>query len=614
MMSSDLLPYYERELLALRKLSGEFATRYPERAAALQISRSGCDDPHVERLLEGFALLTGRIQRKLDDEFPEITQSLIELLYPHLLRPIPSMTILQFEVDPALSRSSSGHLIPRGTTAYSAPVKGVQCRFRTASETRLWPLQVRSAGLLRTSQIREAPREWAGAKHAIRLELGTLEGCTFGELKIPTLRIRLGGDTQAANWLYELLFTHVRQILVRSKDKSGVTHTATLPPDAILPVGFSRQEALLPYAETSFQGYRLLQEYFCFPEKFLFFDFVGLADLPKPMQGEVLELLFVLRPMERTDWELVLETAINTDTFQLGCVPAINLFERNTDPIRVSHTKTEYPLLPDVHAPDGMEVYSVDRVTGTTDGGEEVRPYRPFYCYRHEERNITEEAFWFPTRRAAERKGDGGTDVFLSLVDRAFKPSQRATEVLTAHVTCSNRDLPLALQLKGTWGELDLESGAAVKIRVAHGPTPPVRVPLQSVWQWRLISHLSLNHLSIVDDGGDALRELLRLYRPLSSASTARQIDGITGVHSARKMARVEAEFGYVFCQGVTVDLTLDEDSFAGGSAYLFGSVLDRFLALYCAVNSFTQLRVSVPQRKGVAWQWPLRSGEQPVV
>ena len=614
-MTPDLLPYYERELLSLRKLSGEFAARYPERAAALQISREGCDDPHVERILQGFALIAGRIQRKLDDEFPEVTQSLLEMLYPHLLRPVPSMAVLQFELDPELSKSTTGHPIPRGTLVYAAPQGGVQCRFRTAYETRLWPLELSSAAFLQTSQIAGLLRS-AGSgdeRYAVRLELEIKGGATLDSLDLRELRFRLGGDTQAAYWMYELLFNHVARVLVRSRDISGELHTTVLAASSITPVGFERDEALLPYAETSFSGYRLLQEYFCFPQKFLFFDLGDFASVPKHSSGSKVEILFLLKAFEQSERERLLEAAVNIDMFQLGCVPAINLFSHSADPIRVSHTRTEYPIVPDVHAPDGMEVYSVDRLVAVTSNTEAVREYKPFYSHHHGGMTGAAQAFWFATRRSSERANDAGTEVFVSLVDQRFTPAAPATESVTAHLTCSNRDQPASLHLDGTWGELDLENGAAVKARTLFGPTETIRAVPRRDLQWRLISHLSLNHLSLVEGGAEALREMLRLYDTALTAGTTRQIEGLRAVRSARKMARLNGEFGFVFAQGIAVELELDEEKFAGGSAFLFASVLDRFFGLYCSVNSFTQLRVSTQQRKGVVWQRPLRSGEQAV-
>jgi type VI secretion system protein ImpG len=324
----------------------------------------------------------------------------------------------------------------------------------------------------------------------------------------------------------------------------------------------------------------------------------------------------LLDALENNDRALLLESAVNANMFQLGCTPVINLFERTAEPIRLSHTKTEYQVIPDIYAPLGLEVYSVDRVISVAPNSVESKEYRPFYSFKHNIQGAASDdydAFWFSSRRASEQKGDAGFDVFLSLVDQGLKPNWPASESVTATVTCSNRDLPSRLNITGSWGELDLESGAMIKTRVVHGPTDTIRPAARGGLQWRLISHLSLNHLSLVDGGVESLREMLRLYDPRNTHTTSRQIEGLTAVHSSRKIARLASEYGFVFCQGLAIDAEMDEDKFSGGSAYLLASILERFFGLYCAVNSFTQLRVSTRQRKGMVWQWPIRSGEQAV-
>jgi len=608
-MSAELLPYYERELLFIRKRASEFAEKYPERAAALRLTHGGCDDPHVERMIEAFALIAGRIQRKIDDEFPEITQALLDLLYPHLVRQVPSMAIAQFEVDAEQVKSATGQVVPRGSIAYSEPIGGVQCRFRTTYPVRLFPICVSSASFSHAANV---PGGVSGtnARYAVRIEIQTRGTAKFSTLQIRDLRFHLGGDIQAAHWLYELLLTKVSRVLLRSQDKAGKWSSIALGAESIREVGFNREEAVLPYHETSFQGYRLLQEYFSFPQKFLFFDIAQLDQITGGPFSDRMEIVILLEEFQRSDRATFLESAVTADTFQLGCAPVVNLFDLCGEPIRLSHTRTEYPIVPDVHAPLAVEVYSVNRVTSVVPYSEEPKEYRPFYSFRYGE-HAGAEAYWCATRRASEREGDSGTDVYLSLVDRNFNPVTPAAEAVTTYLTCTNRNLPERLGLSGRWGELSLESSAIVQTRVVRGPTKAIRPPMRKGLQWRLISHLSLNHLSLVEGGVDALREILRLYDVAGHPSSERQISGVSALSSRRKIARVESEHGLMFCQGVSVDTEFDEEQFVGNGAFLLASVLNRFFGLYSAVNSFTQLRVTTRQRKGVVWAWPPRTGEQ---
>jgi len=618
-MNKELLPYYERELIFVRKMAAEFAEQYPERAAALKLDHNGSNDPHVERILEAFALISGRIQHKLDEEFPEIPTALLELMYPHLLRPVPPMAVVHFEVDPILSKQPTGHLIPRGTVVYSTPMDGVQCRFRTAYPVHLWPMEVAAASFGSCSDIATAMNV-EGARYALRIEFRLLGGNKLSALDLTELRLRVGGDQQAAHWIYELLFTKVKRMLLRALDKDGKPDRngrfASLGPEILRQVGFEREEALLPVAETGFQGYRLLQEYFSFPQKFLFFDLTELDQLPREVSNERFEVVIFLEGLEQNDRALLLEAAVNAGTFQLGCTPAINLFKHGAEPIRLSHTKTEYAVIPDVYAPLGYEVYSVDRVVAESATLEKPKEYRPFYSLRHGLEEADEkggEAFWFSVRRPSTRSKELESDVFLSFVDRGFNLSNTANESITVKVTCSNRDMSSHLKTN-VWGELDIESGAMVRTRLVEGPTKTLRPPMRGALQWRLISHLSLNHLSLGEGGADALREILRLYNPLAGRSSLRQIEGLTAVRSTRSVARMNSEHGFVFCPGVAINVEMDEEKFSGGGAYLMANILERFFGLYCAVNTFTQLRVTTRQREGVIWRWPIRSGEQAVV
>jgi len=612
-MNSELLPYYERELLFIRQMAADFAEQYPDRAAALKLDGSGSEDPHVERLVESFALIAGRIQRKIEDEFPEITEALLDVLYPHYLRPIPSMAIAQFEADPEQGNLSSGYVVPRGGSLYSSPVGGTVCRFRTAYPVHLWPLEIISAGFSQSSQLALGAAA-ADAPYALRLEFRCLGGVDLAKLKIQDLRLYLNGDPQAAHTLYELLFNNVQRMMVRRIDAQRIAKLHTVPLPAVRPVGFTRDEEMLPYAHRSFQGYRLLQEYFAFPEKFLFFDLIHLDKIPKSDLGQQFEVLILFSDFERRERVRVLEQAINSSMFQLGCSPIVNLFDRYAEPIRVSHTQTEYRVIPDIHAPMATEVYSVNGVTSVGQGAGEPRDYRPFYSFRHAEHGGRGDAFWQSVRSPAERNGDKGTEVYLSLLDLDFKPTLPPVESLSVAVTCTNRDLPERLPVTLAFGELDMESATVLRIRFVRAPTASIRPPLRRGLQWRLISHLSLNHLSIVTGGVDALREVLKLYDFTGSPAIARQIQGIASISSRSKVARVFSRHGLAFCPGVHVEMGFDEDQFVGTGVFLLASVLEQFFGLYSGLNSFSQLSVKTQQRKGVLREWPPRAGEQIVL
>jgi type VI secretion system protein ImpG len=611
-MPDDLLPYYERELSFLRQLGAEYADKYPKIAGRLLLEAGKCEDPHVERLIQAFAFLAARIQRKIDDEFPEICESLLNVLYPHYLNPLPSMSLVQFVLDPEQGKLTSGYRIARGTMLYSQPVDGAACRFRTCYPVTLWPLEVASARFDAPDRLAPSSK----AARVIRLELRCVGGTAFSELDIDQLRFCLHGESALVYRLYELLFNHTLQVQLRPLSGAGGVKPIILSPQCLQPVGFGPDEAILPYSPRSFMGYRLLQEYFAFAEKFLFVD---LGELRRAAQAEFREGVEVLIYLDQVPR---VEQALSAENFRLGCTPIVNLFELIAEPIRLTHTESEYRVIPDVRRPNATEVYSVDEVLCTDPDLHEPMRFEPFYSFRHATERERQRAFWYTTRRPSARKGDAGTEVYLSLVDLDFRPAVPAVETLTTRVTCTNRDLPARLPFGGEAarsealqqrGDFELEGAAPLsRIRCLKKPTETVRPPQRRGVQWRLISHLSLNHLSIGDgDRGAALREILKLYDFSDSAILRQQIEGITNVASRRVIRRAASGPASGFCRGIEVTVEFDEEKYVGSGAFLFSSVLDRFLALYASLNSFTQLVAVTQQREGPLKRWPPRAGEQ---
>ncbi len=609
-MREDLLPYYENELSFIRNLGKEFAADWGKIAERLALEPGKCEDPHVERLIEAFALIAGRIHHKIDDEFPEITESLLNILYPNYLRPIPSMSVAQFHIDPEQGPLTSGHTIKRNSNLYTGAIAGkaTSCNFRTCYPVTLWPLEVTGAAVAPAASVPGAPITEAAAA-LIRIDLKCTGGARLAGLNLDTLRFYLSGESQVAHALYELLFSNVIRVVIRSTGTQSAT--ADLPIDAVQAVGFRRDEGMLPYPDRSFLGYRIIQEYFTFPVKYLFFDLLGFDKIPRSRFGDSFQILIYLSAFERKERLQILEQNVNRDTFQLGCTPIINLFERLAEPVRLTHATTEYRIIPDVHKQPSTEVYSVDQVTSTAPYFETAQVYEPFYSVRHNYDHSPGQAFWYAARRHSERKGDRGTEVYLSLVNMGFKPTLPPVETLTVQITCTNRDLAGQLPFTGKFGELSLESGSVVLARCIMAPTKTVRPPVRRDLQWRLISHLALNYLSLVDGGLSALQEILKLYDFTESPAIQKQISGIVALSSEPHMRRIVSDHGIVFAQGLRVNIEFDENGFIGTGVFLFAAVLERFLGLYTAINSFTQLTAKTRQRKGELKSWPPRSGEQ---
>src|SRR5215216_503230 len=522
-MRDDLLGYYERELIFLRQMGAEFAEKYPKIAARLQLEADKCEDPHVERLVEAFAFLAGRVRLKIDDDFPEITESFLNVLYPHYLAPIPSMAIVQFAAKQGIL--TTGYTIQRGTGLYSRPIKETPCRFRTSYPVTLWPIEVKSASLESLDPV-DTRGKWR--KAVIKLKLACLNDTSLGALKtgdtnrpIESLRFYLNGEPQVIFPLYEMLFNHATRVEIRSGPAATSKLTQSLrtvkAPPVVLPatalsqVGFGPDETLLPHTARSFAGYGLLSEYFAFPEKFLFFDINGLDVAARAGFGNRFEIHIYLNDVTP------LRSSVTTETFQLGCAPVVNLFQEIAEPIRLTGKQHEYHLIPDVRRQMALEVYSVDSVVADDPQLGKSREFHPFYSFRHAYEREIDRAFWYGSRRPSLRPEDPGTEVYLTLVDLGFNPHVPATNVLTVHTTCTNRDLPAKLPFGGKEGILEVEGAAPVsRVSCVTKPTPTLRPPLRRGAQWRLVSHLTLNHLSLVESGNDgapdALQEILFLY------------------------------------------------------------------------------------------------------
>jgi type VI secretion system protein ImpG len=630
-MRDELLGYYERELVFLRRMGAEFARKYPKIAARLELDEEKIEDPHVERMIEAFAFLTGRIALKLDDELPEITESFLNILYPHYLAPIPSMAIAQLSLGSANDKLTSVQRLDRGARLSSRPVEGTPCRFRSAYDVDLVPIELQSAAL-----ESPAPKDARGkyADSYIRLSLRCFGDANLHEVKVgstgeplKSLRFYIDGDPQLVFPLYEIIFNHATAVEFRPRDTPLVNkslHTLTniqlrLPDPVVVPaaeaikqVGFTENEAVLPYTKRSFMGYRLLTEYFAFPYKFLFFDVEGVDRAIAAKFGSHFDLLIHLKDVTPPVAPVV------TETFRLGCTPIVNLFSRLADPIYLSQQKYEYQVIPDVHRQMTTEIYSIDEVRTSDPKSNISREFSPFYSLRHAYGEQVEKAFWYASRRASQRPEDNGTEMFISLVDANFNPFVPAVEVLNVRATCTNRDLPARLPFGGKEGDFDVEGTAALsRARCLTKPTETIRPPRRRSLQWRLISHLNLNYLSLVgrEDGTpEALQEILHLYNFNDSSVTRKQILGITDVSTRKIVRQIGDHIGAGFVRGIETTLTFDEQEFVGSGMYLFACVLDRFLSLYSSINSFNQLAIRSVQREETVKLFPARAGEQELI
>ncbi len=461
----------------MRKSAAQFAEKHPKVASRLVLEPTKCEDPHVERLLEGFAFLSARVHRKLDDEFPEITEALLSVVYPQLVRPIPSMSVVEFQLDPEKGKLTSGLTIERHSPMNSKPISGIPCTFRTCYDTTLWPITVTAAEFVAPSRLKP-PLKTSESAWAIRLELRCARDVTFPSLKPNKLRFYLDGESGLVHVLYELLFSRLIRIQVRDLS-TGATHSpVTLPASALSPVGFGPDEGIVPYTANSFAGHRLLMEYFAFPEKFLFVDLDGLESVATAGFKDAIEVVFLLSDVEGSGRIQRLELELSKKTFRLGCTPVVNLFSQVAEPIQLSQRRSEYPIIPDVRRPHSVEVYSIDEVTAINSANQKITKFEPFYSLRHSARRENRSCYWMARRRPSTRANDDGTEMYLSLLDLSLETVDPDATVLSVRTTSTNRDLPSRLPFGNQDSDFEMEGVAAMKRIVAlHKPTQPVRPP-----------------------------------------------------------------------------------------------------------------------------------------
>lgn len=589
---------YVNELAYLRNAGDEFSHCHPKLARRLEMGREGSADPQVQRLIESFAFLTARIQREIDADFPLIPAALLNVLYPHLTAPTPSLAIARFDVDAEHSRAAMGIEVPRETSLFATAEDGLTCRFRTCYPVALWPLRVSDVALVSPSLLAHAAIDRLGDQVAavMRVRLECIGNRTLSEMTPTRLRFYIDADQTTAGTLYEVLCNRVGQVWICPE-----TGTPTPTQAYLEPVGFAADEGVLPHPQNAHQGYRLIQEYFVFPQKYRFLDLVGLPSLGA---GKTVDLLFLLKT--RPPAGMILEP----DTLLLGCTPIVNLFERTSEPIRIDHTQAEYRLDPDMRHERSTEVHTILNVSDTAATATDERMIEPFFSISHHASKRDARCYWIARRAPAGRPDLPGTQMYLSFKDLDLQPSQPRSPVLFAHTLCTNR---YAAEQIPAGTALETELGIPVRAIVCQTrPTPQLSPPEDGETLWQMVSHLSLNHMSLCngDAGLDALKEILRLYGGLQDGLGLRIIDALETLSTRPVVKRIGADAWRGFCRGIEVTLGVDDET-SGLDLFLFTAVLSRFLGLYCGVNTFVQLVVNNPRRREGAWiTWPPISGD----
>ena len=621
-MNPQLFELYKRELQHAREMGGEFAAEFPKIAGRLGLETLECSDPYVERLLEGFAFLAARVQLKIETSHGQLARQLLEMVYPTYLSPTPSMVVT--EIFPSLSEGSlaEGFTLDRGTRLRSqiSPDEQTECDFRTSHDLTLWPIQIESMKRLGSAAAIDSAGVRCGKdiRSGMSLTLKTLGGHQFSDLPMDSLSLFLSGPDSLGTLIYEQLLGHTVSVSIVSE---GVEVRSPRAPVTLQRQGFADNEALLPVSKRGFQGYRLIQEYFAFPERFLFAKLSGLLSRFSRCKSDTIDLVFCFDNKDDRMFD-----SASVANFRLNCVPAINLFPKSADRIHLSKNQHRYHVIPDRTRPMDYEVYSVSEVSAFGGSQSQKEEFYPFFSSSEKQRSASR---FFGLERdprllSSKQKQRGprasyvGSEIFISLVDQQEAPYTSDLKQLAIDTYCTNRDLPLQMPVGKRDTDFNLDVGAPVdSIRCLHGPTVPKPSRAHFRDAWRLVSNLNLNYLSLdsgnSDEGEGAaamLVQMLEMYCDSKRGADNRQLEGILAVRTEAVVRQVKHKSHIEVARGIQVTVLIDEAAFEGSGAFVLGSVLEQFFARHATVNSFTETVLESVQRNEIQ-RWPVSIGKR---
>ena len=591
---SRLIELFREEMDYLRQAGAEFGSRYPKIADRLELSGQESGDPQIERLLESFAFLTARIQNRIDSQHAEIPSAMLGVLHPYLVDPIPPMSSVSFRASKEKQPAPSGRIVPRGTPLYAQSMEGDFCRFRTCYDVDIRPIEIAEASIEPVANYVYFDTSRVSSVLVIKIK-GL--GLPMSDIPMNKLRLYLSGDRSLAMDLYELLSSNVISTVFLGDTEQQVR---VLSHSTITEVGFRPEESVLPDREEANSSYRLLLEYFSFPEKFLYLDINELGQRP---DSDTLTVLFGLdKPPSRT-------VNPSSRNFLICCSPVVNLFPKTLEPIRLNHTDHQYTLEPELGAPNNYDIHSVNKVSISSPAVAQMRNLEPYFGIKHSIGESIPDEFWFVKRSGPSNAGNG-SQCNISFVDVSFNPKRPAGETAKVLALCTNSAMTEQIPV-GAILQADEDFEALVSI--LKKPTPTVYPPSDGATLWRLVSQLSLNKLSFssAPKSMESLREILRLYCPDYRPASYQEVMGLKHMDVQQIVRRIDGESWKGFCRGSKVLLKIDERNFVGGNPYVLGSILSKFFGLHAALNSFVELEIQSLQREGSWKKWQPVIGEQ---
>lgn len=600
--------FYHAELSALRNEAGDFAQKYPDAARALGMARGQSSDPQVELLMQSFAFLAARLQYQLRLDEAALPNALLGFLYPHLEAPVPSMLIAELTVKPDGANFAKEQILPRksyiSASASNDLGHKIECRFRTCYDTPLLPLTIQDVRLRPLGDCDFLKGERT-ARSVLQVRVQAQGNGTLTAEGLQRMRFYIDRMEPQALKIYELLALHLCGMAVHVPEtEQAPAVIKSTPADALRWLGFGADEAMLEVSPHTHPGYRLLQEYFCFPEKFLFFD---VEKLDFTAAQDHFDLLFLL------DTPIDKPLRLTPNVLRLNCVPLVNLFSQRIEPIMLDHTEYEYRLQGDIGNHRYCEIYAIEKLESIRPDGS-PRPITPYFAMDNFQR-MEQQDYFYVTRRERSRAAHvAGSEIFVSFLDTAFDVTLPVDEVIGGRALCTNRNLPEQLMAGAA---MHLEGPGPVTKIVALGKPTPHRMPDQvGTRPWALVSQLALNHLSLADGPHAlaALKDILRLHAGVNKVSALAQVDAISGL-ACRPVMRPMVKDGWRgFVRGNHVQLEMNRSQFNDCNPVLFCSVLRQFFTLYATVNSLIEVSLNTQDIKEEQTQWQPLAGARTVL
>jgi type VI secretion system protein ImpG len=603
-MKNIFLNYYNNELYYLREMAEEFAKDNPQIAQQLSLAGFTCADPYIERLLEGFAYLAARVHYQLDSDFSKFTQALINNIYPDYLMPFPSVSVVQFMPDFNDNDILKGVTIPRHTslkTLYRSTA-GTPCNFTTANEVILWPIKINTASYT-TEGIYTAHSLGINKppKASLSLKLTTEKGIKFKQLDTDHLDFYLcGASMKVLMDLYEQIFTDLLAVVIEFKDKDGNKCRIKLKDieKQVQPLGFGEEQSLLPVNLRNYQEYRLLKEYFVFPQKFLFFRLLKLQDAFKQVDSDSLKVVFVMK-----NENLLLETSISGKNFSLYSTPVINIFEKRLDRLSISDRKVEYQVNADNSKLHDYEILQINKIEAYNNKNDNTLLFKPFY--QVSEYDNKKNLYYSINRRLIQEDENHklGTDTYISLLDIHSLYYEKIVSELAITALCSNRAVPSDIPVN-TSAKTDffMSSQFPIKaVKLIERPTKPNYTYLNSVSDWTIVNHLKVSYKNILDkephENTEILQELLKLYACSDKLQDRKQIKGLTNVKVEKGVMRIEAKDGVSFGSGLNVELEFNENQYGDSGFFILSHILHKVISCSTPVNTVLKTKTFSNQR-----------------